>query len=269
MTLCETSEDVLEQDRRYIALGHCWGGVGTANTTQRTLPIYRERIELEDLPATFQTAVQISRELEIRYLRIDSLCICQDDTKDGERQSAKMADVCSNASLVIAASGIPNSDSVCFSSRPQLRCYRVPYTSRDHTGGEALASAMDLKENGGSWIRTSIEEGPVGTTSVYSTRRVLAKCTLYYAIEQIYFECITGIVSEDGIVLPEIYMGGELLGRRRTKDSEFPSGPIHTQETLMRSWHELLNDQERQNLALSRDKFPALSGIGAIARKQL
>lgn len=45
----------------------------------------------------------VSKYLGYRYLWIDSLCIIQDDHQDWQRESGRMADVYSNADLVLGA----------------------------------------------------------------------------------------------------------------------------------------------------------------------
>jgi hypothetical protein len=51
------------------------------------------------LPQTFKDAIHICRKLGIYRLWIDALCIIQDDLKDWEIESAKMASIYAGASL--------------------------------------------------------------------------------------------------------------------------------------------------------------------------
>ena len=46
---------------------------------------------------SFQDAIFVTRTLDVRYLWIDSLCVCQDNLRDWEREVAKMASVYSNS----------------------------------------------------------------------------------------------------------------------------------------------------------------------------
>lgn len=67
-------------DTRYIALSYCWGGYyPPCMTTPSNLKGQMERIRWADLPATFQDAVHLTRNLGIRYLWIDSMCIIQNE----------------------------------------------------------------------------------------------------------------------------------------------------------------------------------------------
>jgi hypothetical protein len=76
--------------KHYITLSYCWGKSRTFTTTSRSLRLRKARIHFESLPRTFKDAVQIARELEVRFLWIDALCIIQDDQLDWQRESAKM-----------------------------------------------------------------------------------------------------------------------------------------------------------------------------------
>jgi hypothetical protein len=43
-------------------------------------------IPFVELPKTFQDAIVVTRGLGIKYIWIDSLCICRDDKADWERE---------------------------------------------------------------------------------------------------------------------------------------------------------------------------------------
>jgi Heterokaryon incompatibility protein (HET) len=47
----------------------------TYKTTLSTLEKRKDRIEFRDLPLTYQHAVEVTRNLGLRYLWIDALCI--------------------------------------------------------------------------------------------------------------------------------------------------------------------------------------------------
>lgn len=97
----------------YAALSYCWGTSEDAQfqlkTKRSSLAQRQAGIQMEDLlavPALYD-AVQMTRELEIPYLWIDSLCILQDDISDWERNCSSMDKVYGSAkvTLVAASSG--------------------------------------------------------------------------------------------------------------------------------------------------------------------
>ncbi|XTI82378.1 hypothetical protein V2W45_23919 [Cenococcum geophilum] len=69
-----------ENDRmKYVALSHCWG-IPTKEeklkfcTTDDNIESRLRMFSLSELPKTFRDAIQVTRELGVQYLRIDSLC---------------------------------------------------------------------------------------------------------------------------------------------------------------------------------------------------
>ena len=66
----------------YITLSHCWGNESPFTTQHSSMESRKQGIKLDELPKTFQDAICITRELGVKYLWIDSLCICQDDKGD-------------------------------------------------------------------------------------------------------------------------------------------------------------------------------------------
>jgi hypothetical protein len=64
----------------------------------------KEGILEKDLPKTFKEAVFVTRQLGIRYLWIDSLCIVQDNEEGWQKESSKMQSGYRNSYLTITAS---------------------------------------------------------------------------------------------------------------------------------------------------------------------
>lgn len=92
----------------YIALSHCWGNSSPSITTKANITQRETEISAADLSRSFQDAVTFARWIGIRHLWIDCLCIVQDDAKDWEKQSAKMAPIYSGAFLVLGATRAAN-----------------------------------------------------------------------------------------------------------------------------------------------------------------
>jgi Heterokaryon incompatibility protein (HET) len=89
-------------DRRYVALSHCWGDPSTVPKTVRaTLAQHQERIT--GLSKTFEDAIEVARQIGVRYLWIDSLCIIQQDAVEWEIECTKMSFIYARAFCVISA----------------------------------------------------------------------------------------------------------------------------------------------------------------------
>ena len=119
-----------DQSGKYIALSHCWGHSHRTKATKATIEQFKSEIEYSSLPKTFQHAVVYARELNIRYLWIDTLCIIQDDPLDWEREASKMGGVYKNAYLTIAASSSRDDSSGLFQDMA-YRMYDMSYVSSD------------------------------------------------------------------------------------------------------------------------------------------
>lgn len=89
----------------YTALSYCWGGSRLFQTTKALYYDFQREINLEEMPRTLLDAVTVTRNLGIRYLWIDALCIIQDDLLDLVSEIDKMTDIYKNATVVIAAEG--------------------------------------------------------------------------------------------------------------------------------------------------------------------
>jgi Heterokaryon incompatibility protein (HET) len=72
-------------------------------TTTDTLSERKAGIPMDLLPKMFQDAIIITRNLNQRYLWIDSLCILQNSHEDWEQEAAKMHLVYRDAYLTISA----------------------------------------------------------------------------------------------------------------------------------------------------------------------
>ena len=88
---------------KYAALSYCWGSSKQSITTRSNLRIRYNELEICRLPQTIQDAILITEGLGLSYLWVDSICIVQDDKIEWTVEAAKMADIYSNAHIVLAA----------------------------------------------------------------------------------------------------------------------------------------------------------------------
>ncbi|OAL35153.1 hypothetical protein AYO20_05630 [Fonsecaea nubica] len=132
----------------YVALSHCWGLSHRITTTKKTYADNCKGISLDGLPATFQQAVTITRELGVPFLWIDSLCIIQDDDFDWEMEASRMGIVYFASYLTLSAMSSADDSSGCFrdGSKPMEVTYSRPYISVDtlSTGRRCIPLAAPL-----------------------------------------------------------------------------------------------------------------------------
>lgn len=130
---------------KYAALSYCWGSTADcltqAKTTTTTLPERMAGLSEVDMTAVLRDAVQITRELSIPYLWIDSLCILQDDPADWEQHCLDMGKVYGSAHVTLCAA----SSASChegFLSQRGLRL-RLPFQSQSNP--DIISGAYDLQ----------------------------------------------------------------------------------------------------------------------------
>ena len=243
---------------RYTALSHCWGSEGHYTTTRSSISARKEGIRFDELPKTFQDAVVITRALNVRYLWIDSICICEVDDEDWERESAKMAAVYSNSYLTIAASHAKDNSVGCFNFRAPRKYIRIPFTSKSGIDGQVLAFLLPLEKAAHSNFYLDLETEALTGRAWALQERILAHRTLHYAADQIYFECNEGFLGEDGI---------RIKGRLNNIYDSFRDRDGISEG--ISAWSSILWSYGPRKLTKSSDKLPAISGLARIFEERL
>ncbi|KAI1814779.1 HET-domain-containing protein [Poronia punctata] len=301
---------------RYIALSHCWGSSSRLMTTSKTMEDFKAGLALSYLPKTFQDAIKITKRLGIKYLWIDCFCIIQDDPLDWERESSNMARIYRNAYLTISASASRDSYSGCFPKRDKDSYVSSPTSSlgydtpREARGPNTYTLTYTNLERPGQmslqlfeeWLPGSSAHAPqqtdIGTfgrrfdpiaTEPLSSRgwtlqeRLLSPRIVHYASDQMYFECETQLVSEDGFRFPDIFSSmKQLLATQRippqehglTKASgvsyipgQYPVGPVPGRR-WQGGWLSMIENYSRQKLTVDQDKLSAVAGLARVIAEE-
>lgn len=92
-----------EERANYTTLSYCWGGAQQLTTTKATFVSMTLGIPITCLPRTIQDAIIITRNLNIRFLWVDAICIIQDDEIDKATEIRGMGAIYKQATLTIAA----------------------------------------------------------------------------------------------------------------------------------------------------------------------
>jgi hypothetical protein len=188
-------KDKMRQGIRYVALSHCWGKLTEEQkdswcTTRKNEEHRRTQgFPVEQLPPTFQDAIKVTRELDQRYLWIDSLCIIQGKGGDWETEAKKMETVFRNAYCTIAATSAEDSTKG-FLSRPveesNLQYVTVPKSS--HGKVYVCTSTDDFPGD--------VEEGVLNKRAWVLQERALSRRTIHFTNRQTYWECGGGVRCE-------------------------------------------------------------------------
>jgi hypothetical protein len=173
-------------DTRYIALSHRWGSDIPLQTLKGNLSTLKETINFNDLPKTFRDAVTITREVKVRFLWIDSLCIIQDDEEDWAKEATLMENVFSSAYCTIAASCARGTNDGFLKSRRERQCVEM------QVGSFPPFYICELIDD----FRGDVEQGDLNKRGWVLQERVLSRRTIYFTETQVYWECGDGVKCE-------------------------------------------------------------------------
>jgi hypothetical protein len=176
---------------RYMALSYVWGKVQMLQATRSNSSVLRQRGALSSLqkhiPPVIQDAMTLVRLLGERYLWVDILCIVQDDPVQKHAQIAQMDLIYSGSLLTIAALSSSDADArlpgVCHRSRTAVFSSAVAEAMRFVTQAPSLTNILDLM--------------PYERRAWTLQERLLSPRCLYFTDSQVYFQCSSGLYSED------------------------------------------------------------------------
>ncbi|KAI0095921.1 heterokaryon incompatibility protein-domain-containing protein [Daldinia grandis] len=201
--------DMSGTNERYAVLSHRWGEP-TGQPKFRTLcknniESFKDHINFDDLPQTLKDAVIVTRNLGIRLLWIDSLCIVQDSVEDWITESAKMDEIFNLAYCTIAASSAGSTTEGFLRERQERETIVI---QRDACDPLYISEMIDD-------FHGEIEEGGLNQRGWVLQERALSRRTIYFGEKQLYWECGWGVRCE---TLTRIYnLKSAFLG-----DPDFP-----------------------------------------------
>ncbi|KAJ8129325.1 hypothetical protein O1611_g4307 [Lasiodiplodia mahajangana] len=250
------------ETQSYAALSHCWGNSSLLRTTKSTLESRIHGIKWSELSTTFQEAILVTRDLGLRYLWIDSLCIVQDDAADWEEQAMKMGDIYASAYVTISATGSSDGSggllrtpgtwsSDGFSKRrkwPLMRKNQQKYFARVHLEEDAFVKGTPVTRDGSLGY-------PLLSRAWCFQERILSARVLHYTPGGIFYECRTGSRCETRLTsepsLKSVYA------------SALQTAETQTVEERLRVWGTMLRDYTTKMLTFQKDTLPALSSVAS------
>lgn len=239
----------------YTTLSHCWGTSRPLITTLATMDEKKERIDLDNMDKTFQDAVAITRALGIQNLWVDSLCICQDDETDWERESSRMAEIFSNSYLTIAAASAKDGSVGCFIHHSPRGYVSFGYASNKGSGGKLYAFLVPVERGLFTHDTLSLKDEPLSSRTWTVQERILSRRSLFYCKDQTYFECKEEFKGEDGF-----HSKGRLIDIEGYLSLPNQSHE-HIKGYMKGLWDSLIRLNMGRKLTKSSDKLPALSGV--------
>ncbi|KAF6812116.1 heterokaryon incompatibility protein [Colletotrichum musicola] len=236
------------------------------------------------LPRSFQYAVCLSRQLGIRYLWIDSLCILQDSRKDWVGESAQMGRVYGAAFCTVATSNdaldayesLANDDVESLPSAPDDEDY-LPQWVEVYVGQQSREKSrkVDKKydEREGHIVRifdstpsdweSMLEESALSGRGWTLQERQLSRRVVHITRNAILWECRTCRGSEQVPWTDQVAANMRKEARYRIKDfNDNPRQPPRGVDAYQyKTWYDLVWDYSSRLLTVGADKMPGLAGL--------
>jgi hypothetical protein len=227
-------------------------------TTKANWKKLASSIAFESLSPLFQDAVIIVRQLGLRYIWIDSLCIIQDSVRDWETESAKMGDIYENSYVTIAATSSGDGSARCLLERRKA----VNLSYQNTTGRKAVIRAR-LIEDHHPKVSEKEPANPLGRLATRAwalQEHVLSTRVLHYTDTELLFECKTSYRCESSPSRKTHLTTPALIPKAISCSS-------NSHHTIWNAWHRIVEQYSKRDLTVSTDKLPAISGIASKIRK--
>ena len=267
----------LDPSPKYATLSHRWGGKSSLELSVKNENELLQGIPDSGLCKTFRDAVHVVREMGIRYLWIDRLCIIQegDDYADGRKESARMRDVYWNAFLNVAATFAADGDEGLFTEHDdpliftpcivQVQTGHVDHG--DHTS-PAQYNTFKLRHELDRPIRIQsslVNHGSLNRRCWVLQERFLSRRMLNYCDGRLCWECCETVGCETD---PE--NARDIVGRS-TLFLKSKHGYLHIDpdanddgrnlKVFYDHWIVIVSAYAECSLTKPGDKLPAITGI--------
>ncbi|KAH8781636.1 heterokaryon incompatibility protein-domain-containing protein [Hyaloscypha finlandica] len=284
---------VHEVDSFYATLSYCWGGPQEIALTEETIAEKQNGFKITSLPATLKDAITVTRELGIKYIWIDSLCIIQDSKDDMLRELPRMAGYYANSYLTISASTIKctfpflSSEGICKKHpgstipkdlvplrlliSPEFEVVSQKDGGTDRVGTRFSKDIMD-------WVLVRKEHPyflfwePIYKRGWTFQERVLSPRNLLFGGRLVWQchssqESFGGVTSwDDDASNVDHRMIGRLLvnAQNNKKKQEAPAGAETANKEQYDVWYKSVEEYTRRELSVSNDKLPAISALAQV-----
>lgn len=195
---------------KYLALSYVWGG------EQQPVINKNSGVPLA-LPLTVEHAIMMVRELDHRYLWVDSICIDQSNPIEKSEQIAVMDAIYSCASVTLitldspcASSGIPGIVPTENTRNPrtqQMVAVFQPHSKEKHPRTDSRISLVGHHPT----LEEELEESPWSTRAWTYQEAILSPRRIFIGRHQVFFSCLQADFSEDGYDVSRCRPLGSLL----------------------------------------------------------
>ncbi|KAJ0164775.1 hypothetical protein CTA2_230, partial [Colletotrichum tanaceti] len=249
----------------YAALSHCWGGAISPSLTTETLGPFQNSIPVGSLPPNFRDAITITRQLGLRFLWIDCLCIQQDSRSDWEAESKKMGLVYRNSTVTISAMVSTGSKAgILKKDQGVIPVNRESITiGMSNTNGSSRIS-IRRKDPEEENLRRLDTESALQTRGWTLQEYILSPRHILYGKSMVYWRCPQRFISPDGLSFGNKSPDTVYKELTNVIYSDVLSPPKTTPcdtKVVLDDYYDLVSAYSWRRLTYASDKLPAFSGL--------
>ncbi|KAF5673342.1 hypothetical protein FHETE_3466 [Fusarium heterosporum] len=247
---------------QYSALSHRWGAVQPLMLLQSLVDIFTDNIPFESIPATFQDAINLTNDLGIEYIWIDSLCIIQDSKHDWQTEASDMASVYSQAYVTISAASAQDSTSGLKGQDSMLK-HPCEITPSWVGFGEHIAPGPVRIIDSGAFCDQVLSQ-PLFRRGWVFQEWILSPKTIHVARDQLWWTSVSSM-KHQGFASNETCDGYNFDVLQEYFHTVAPGTLYSTEEqsdvALQRVWHNFLQEYMSRSLTFESDRLVAFAGI--------
>ncbi|CAN9115240.1 unnamed protein product [Alternaria alternata] len=255
-----------KEEGPYVTLSHSWG----RNPNFLTLTTKdKDRLMKQDFSITelrnknFEQAIEIARHLKVKYIWIDSLCICQAGRdKDFREEGQYMHLVYQNSFCNIVAADSKDGQGGLFRNRS---IETLPGTD---TQGSWVVLDKEL------WAKQLLQS-PIYTRGWVFQERMLSPRIIHFTRSQVFWDCSTVSACEtlpDGLPFPLSAIATtdrRWRGRLQRKNSEQDRSNLAVEDSLEKFWKSAVLNYTSCDLTNQADKTFAIWSVAKLVRDNL
>ncbi|CAJ0538700.1 Ff.00g066840.m01.CDS01 [Fusarium sp. VM40] len=250
----------------YITLSYRWGTRMDIMLTQQNQADLRLGLSVQKLSRTFQDTILVARQIGVRFLWIDRLCIIQDgdDGRDWAAESIRMGLIYQHGYCNISADSASDTQGLFFDR--DLDFFRqVRISTRDVGGSITEWTSIDRD----MWA-TEVNNSVLNSRGWVFQERLLASRVIHFCRQEIFWECRQRFCCES---FPESLPSAEVLDLSQTaslrqlptelaKDSPWAGIMDFPIEDLpYDGWDDVVKAYTKCQFTYPQDKLVAIAGV--------
>lgn len=236
--------DIASTPPAYAALSYCWGTAQTLRTTRATVRRFLTSLPVNRVPPTISEAFTLTKQLGLRYIWVDALCIIQDDQDDWDHEAGNMHSIFAGSYLTFMATGAASAAGGLFAQQHRAFAERATY---DRVFVEARTEDRQS---------VSIHICPVKKERSALRKRgwtlqedVLSRRTIQISNSELIWRCRSGVFRE-------IDSCDKMVDSLRV-DGSTTKCIVNADEI----WRSVLADYSGRHFSFPSDRLPALAGL--------